>query len=115
VSTWVLGIARFQALASLKGHSAEKLDDRSAEAIEDQADNPATALEKKDTGMAIRQCLTELSEQHREILDLAYYHEKSVEQIAEIVGIPKNTVKTRMLRARMRLAELLKRAGVHRD
>jgi DNA-directed RNA polymerase specialized sigma24 family protein len=34
--------------------------------------------------------------------------------VAEIVGIPKNTVKTRMLSARTRLAGLLKGAGIER-
>jgi RNA polymerase sigma-70 factor (ECF subfamily) len=43
-----------------------------------------------------------------------YYHEKSVEEVAEIVAIPENTVKTRMFYARKKLAELLKEAGVER-
>jgi len=43
-----------------------------------------------------------------------YYHEKSVEEVAEIVGIPQNTVKTRMFYARKRLAELVKAAGIDR-
>jgi hypothetical protein len=42
-----------------------------------------------------------------EIIDLLYYHEKSVEEVAEIVGIPENTVKTRMFYARKKLAELV--------
>ncbi|MGN1286039.1 MAG: sigma factor-like helix-turn-helix DNA-binding protein, partial [Bradyrhizobium sp.] len=42
------------------------------------------------------------------------YHEKSVEDVAEIVGIPENTVKTRLFYARKKLAELLKAAGVER-
>jgi RNA polymerase sigma-70 factor (ECF subfamily) len=62
----------------------------------------------------IRQCLTGLSTEHREIIDLVYYHEKSVEEVAEIVGIPENTVKTRMFYARKKLAELLKVAGIER-
>jgi RNA polymerase sigma-70 factor, ECF subfamily len=115
VSTWVLGIARFKALSALRHRPAEMLDDHAADAIEDPADNPATELEKKDTGTVIRKCLTELPAQHREIVDLVYYHEKSLEEVAEIVGIPKNTVKTRMSRARARLAGLLKRAGIERD
>jgi hypothetical protein len=45
---------------------------------------------------------------------LVYYHDKSVEEVAQIVGIPENTVKTRMLYARKRLAELLKAAGIER-
>ncbi len=48
----------------------------------------------------IRECLHGLSAEHREIIDLVYYHEKSVEEVAMIVGIPENTVKTRMFYAR---------------
>jgi RNA polymerase sigma-70 factor (ECF subfamily) len=115
VSTWMLGIARFKALSALRRRPAENLDEQAAKAIEDPAGDPATELEKKDTSTVIRKCLTELPAQHREIIDLVYYHEKSLEEVAEIVGIPKNTVKTRMLRARARLAKLLKRAGIERD
>ena len=108
------GIARFKALSALGRRRVEELDEQAAKAIEDPADNPATELEKKDTGAVIRRCLTELSAQHRKIIDLAYYHEKSLEEVAEIVGIPKNTAKTRMLRARTLLAGRLKRAGIER-
>ena len=48
------------------------------------------------------------------MIDLVYYHEKSVEEAAAIMDIPANTVKTRMFYARKKLAELLKRAGVER-
>jgi RNA polymerase sigma-70 factor (ECF subfamily) len=115
VSTWILGIARFKALSALRRRSLEPFDHESATVVEDPADTPATALEKKDTSQIIRQCLTELPVQHREIIDLAYYHEKSLEEVAEIVGIPKNTVKTRMFRARSQLAGLLREAGIRRD
>jgi RNA polymerase sigma-70 factor (ECF subfamily) len=114
VSTWVLGIARFKALSTLRRRPVESWDDQTAKAVEDPADNPAIALEKKDTSMLIRRCLTALPARHREIIDLAYYHGKSLDEVAEIVGIPKNTVKTRMLRARMRLAGLLRGAGIER-
>jgi RNA polymerase sigma-70 factor (ECF subfamily) len=114
VSTWVLGIARFKALSAHRRRPIEAFDDEAANAIEDPADNPAAALEKKDASTIIRKCLTALPVQHREIIDLAYYHGKSLEEVAEIVGIPKNTVKTRMLRARTRLAGLLKDAGIGR-
>ena len=66
------------------------------------------------TSNALRKCLTSLSAEHREIVDLVYYHEKSVEEVAEIVGIPENTVKTRLFYARKKLADLLKAAGIER-
>jgi RNA polymerase sigma-70 factor (ECF subfamily) len=114
VSTWLLAIARFKALSALRRRPDEELDDETAEAIEDPSDDPEIALEKKDKSAAIRKCLERLSAEHREIIDLVYYHEKSVEEVAQIVGIPENTVKTRMFYARKRLAELLKAAGIER-
>jgi RNA polymerase sigma-70 factor (ECF subfamily) len=114
VSTWLLAIARFKALSALRRRSDEELDDETAEAIEDTSDDPEVALDKKDKSAAIRKCLQKLSAEHREIIDLVYYHEKSVEEVAKIVGIPENTVKTRMFYARKRLAELLKAAGIER-
>jgi len=114
VSTWMLSIARFKALSALRRRNEEELDDETADAIEDLADNPEVALAKKDKGTALRQCLDRLSTEHREIIDLVYYHEKSVEEAAGIVGIPEATVKTRMFYARKKLAELLKEQGIDR-
>jgi len=114
VSTWMLSIARFKALSALRRRPEEELDEETAERVEDQSDDPETALAKKDKGVLLRQCLTALSTEHREIIDLVYYHEKSVEEAAEIVGIPEATVKTRMFYARKKLSELLKEQGIDR-
>jgi RNA polymerase sigma-70 factor (ECF subfamily) len=114
VSTWMLSIARFKALSVLRKRPEEELDEQTAERIEDQSDDPETALAKKDKGALLRQCLTALSAEHREIVDLVYYHEKSVEEVAGIVGIPEATVKTRMFYARKKLSELLKEQGIDR-
>lgn len=114
VSTWLLAITRFKALSALRRKKDAELDDETAAAIEDTSDNPEVAVAKKDTGNALRNCLARLSQDHREIVDLVYYHEKSVEEVAEIVGIPENTVKTRLFYARKKLAELLKEAGIER-
>jgi RNA polymerase sigma-70 factor (ECF subfamily) len=114
VSTWLLAITRFKALSALRRRKDAELDDEAAAAIEDPSDNPEVTAQKKDTSEALRKCMTSLSQDHREIIDLVYYHEKSVEEVAEIVGIPENTVKTRLFYARKKLADLLKAAGVER-
>jgi RNA polymerase sigma-70 factor (ECF subfamily) len=114
VSTWMLSIARFKALSVLRRRPEEELDEETADAIADQADDPEVALAKKDKSAVLRQCLTKLSAEHREIVDLVYYHEKSVEEVAGIVGIPEATVKTRMFYARKKLSELLKEQGIDR-
>ena len=59
-------------------------------------------------------CLSQLSAVQREVIDLVYYHEKSVADVARIVGVPRNTVKTRTFHARRRIGMLLKAAG-HAD
>ena len=113
VSTWLLAIARYKALSALRRRSDEHLDDRMAATIEDTADDPETAVYKVDRNAIVQKCLTRLSPAHREVLDLVYYHEKSVDEVARIVGVPAATVKTRMFYARNKMADLLKQSGVH--
>jgi len=113
-STWLLAIARYKALSALRRRTDQELDDDKAATIEDPGDSPEVAVLKKNKGEVLRQCLTALTPEHREIIDLVYYHEKSVEEVAQIVGIGENTVKTRMFYARKRLSELLKAAGIDR-
>lgn len=112
VSTWLLAIARYKAISWLRKRREEQLDVEAAAAVEDPCDDPEVAMQKKDRSEILRSCLTRLSNEHREIIDLVYYHEKGVEEVARIVGIPANTVKTRMFYARKRLSELLSAAGV---
>jgi len=114
VSTWLLAIARFKALSVLRRKPDEELNDTGAAAVPDPTDDPEVAVQKKDTGEILRECLNALSREHREVIDLVYYHEKTVEEVAQIVGIPEATVKTRMFYARKKLAGLLKSAGVDR-
>jgi RNA polymerase sigma-70 factor, ECF subfamily len=64
-------------------------------------------LQKKNRAEVLRQSLARLSPKHGEIIDLVYYHGKSVKEVAEIVGISEATVKTRMFYARKKLAELV--------
>jgi RNA polymerase sigma-70 factor, ECF subfamily len=114
VSTWLLAIARFKALSSMRRKPDEELDEETAGAIEDSSDDPEVAFQKKDKGEVLRACVQKLSPEHREVIDLVYYHEQSVEDVARIVGIPEATVKTRMFYARKQMSELLKAAGVDR-
>jgi RNA polymerase sigma-70 factor (ECF subfamily) len=112
VSTWILAIARNKALSKLRRRSAQALNDRVAETIEDPADDPELSLQKRQRASALFDCLKRLSAAHREIIDLVYYHGKSIDQVAEIISVPRNTVKTRMFYARNRLATLLAEVGL---
>ena len=114
VSTWLLAIARNKALAVLRRRTTEELDDERAAAIEDPGDNPEIMMENRQKTEILRKCLTQLSPTHREVIDLVYYHEKSIDEVGEITGVPRNTVKTRMFYARKRIAELMTVQGTGR-
>ncbi|MGE0502420.1 MAG: sigma-70 family RNA polymerase sigma factor [Rhizobiaceae bacterium] len=111
VSTWLLGIARFKALSARRKRRESELDEETAAAIADDADTPEVMAMKEDKGAAIRRMVDALPEEHRTVIDLAYYHGRSVTEIGDVLGIPVATVKTRMFYARKKLGEALAAAG----
>jgi RNA polymerase sigma-70 factor, ECF subfamily len=110
VTTWLLSIARFKALSARRRRTDAALDETIETTVADSADNPEIALQKKSRGELVRAAMMKLSADHRDILDLVYYHENSVEDCALILNIPVATVKTRMFYARKKLAELVQDA-----
>jgi RNA polymerase sigma-70 factor, ECF subfamily len=110
VSTWILAIARFKAWSA--GRQVRQdidLDEFEVLSIADTAEGPEVAVLKQDRAAQLRRCLAQLSPEHREIIDLVYYHDKTIAEIVDIIHVPRNTVKTRMFYARKRLEGLLKR------
>ena len=112
VSTWIMSIVRFKALSVRRCHPESGVDLKVAETIADPSLSPEQIVLETDRRVQLRACLSKLSPDHRTIMDLVYYHDKTIEEVAEIVGAPKNTIKTRMFYARRRLAWLLSR---HQD
>ncbi len=115
VATWMLSIARNHALSFMRKRQDDALDDKQAATLPDPSDDPEIVAQKFDKAGTLRRCIDRLSPEHREIIDLAYYHEMSIDEVATIVGIPVATVKTRMFYARKKLAEFLKEAGIDRE
>jgi RNA polymerase sigma-70 factor (ECF subfamily) len=110
VSTWLISIARFKALSARRRRVDLELGEEIETSVADPADDPEAALQEKHRSELLRQALSRLSSEHRKIINLVYYHEKSIAECAEILGIPAATVKTRMFYARKKLAELVKDA-----
>ena len=110
VATWLLSIARFKALSARRRRTDAELDEGIESTLVDPSNDPETALQEKNRGEVLREALTRLSTEHSEIIDLVCYHEKSIEECAQILAIPSATVKTRMFYARKKLAELGERA-----
>lgn len=113
-SSWMFGIARNKALSVMRKRSEYTLDDEMAEKISDDADTPEQAAMKGSKAERIRQCLEKLKPNHREIVELVYYQEKTIKEVSDIIGIPENTVKTRMFHARKQLTTVMQQAGIDR-
>jgi len=61
---------------------------------------------------AVRKAMLDLSDDYRMVVILRHYCQRSYQEIAELVGIPEKTVKSRLYTARQLLAQALRRLGV---
>ena len=103
-STWMFAIARHKALRTLRQQPAIATDPATMAGQPESGPGPETRLVDKDM---VRQALRQLSTEHREVLELAFYHGYSYQEIAEIADCPLNTVKTRVFHAKSRLRKAL--------
>ena len=62
----------------------------------DVSDLPSGAMEKEQEREFVRSVLVEMPEHLREVLVLSYYHRFPYKEIAEILGVPLGTVKSRL-------------------
>lgn len=107
VSTWLLGIAYRRALKIM-----EKDRIRSQRFAPEAISNEPEVPGREPTNQEILHewldaGLERLSPDHRAVIELTYYHGYSYQEIAEIMGCPTNTVKTRMYHARANLKKWL--------
>jgi RNA polymerase sigma-70 factor (ECF subfamily) len=109
VATWLIAIARNKGLTELRRRREEQLDDNLAAAIEDPADSPTSAMDRQDRSTILHRCLANLSPQHQEVINLVYYQEKEIKEVARFIGAPINTIKTRMFYARSHMSSCSRR------
>jgi RNA polymerase sigma-70 factor, ECF subfamily len=108
VLTWILSIARGKTFGT--GPKPGNRLDR--DAAGERTGEPDAPLQVQDRNTVLRKCIKRLPAEHREVIDLVYYQEQSVESVAAILGIPCSTARSRVFYARKRLADELKKSGV---
>ena len=108
VSTWIFGIAYKQAVKRLEREGRHRLDrlPEDWESMEDtlSVDSEISRLQREES---LEKAMRRLSERQRSVVELTYQFGYSYAEIAEIVGCPVNTVKTRMFHARAQLRRIL--------
>jgi RNA polymerase sigma-70 factor, ECF subfamily len=109
--TWLYRIAvntaislkrKQRAVLRLGGPAAEPLDPS-------DLSRPGHALEQAEQGQRVQQALGRLSPEHRAVLVLKDMEGQKYEAIAEVLGVPIGTVRSRLHRARLELRELLEK------
>lgn len=108
VSTWIFGIAYKQAIKRLEREGRARLDklpdDWENESEHLSVDSAVSTLQLQEM---LDKAMQRLSPTHRSVVELTYQFGYSYAEIAEIVGCPVNTVKTRMFHARTQLRRIL--------
>jgi len=107
--TWLVTIARSRALDRLRMLSSRsRFVDADEQAGHDQVIDTAQELVKSEQGKIVRQALGELPHEQRRTLLLAYFEGLTQAEIAERLGDPLGTVKTRMRTGLIKLRALLR-------
>lgn len=113
VSTWIYSITRNKMVSWLRKTREVTLDDeRMVLDIVDTAATPEETREQEDMKQQLVRMMNHLTDEHRDVLRLTYFEDKSVREVAAILDISDNTVKTRMFYARKRLGQMLEKAGL---
>jgi RNA polymerase sigma-70 factor (ECF subfamily) len=105
LSTWIYAITRNAAVSVLRGRR-RTVSLSEPDVLEQLESLPAEDKTDADE-MALRRHFEALPEKQRQAVTLYYLDERSVEEVAEMMGAPVNTVKTHLHRARARLAAVL--------
>jgi RNA polymerase sigma-70 factor, ECF subfamily len=116
-STWIYRITFNQAL-NLKARVRYKVPHVSYQTLTEEASvagNPSDAIEDLGRDQVLSECMVHLPEVYQSALRLYYWMEYSVPEIAVFLGVPQNTVKSYLHRARIALRALLEQKGYTKD
>ena len=113
VSTWIFGIARHKALDAMRrtGRQQREVDLDGIAELPQTEESPFDGIQRKQVASLTQRALAGLSREHQEILRLVFYEELPYEEIAALLSIPTNTVKTRVYYAKQHLKQQLERLG----
>jgi len=116
VSTWLFSVARHQALDFQRGEQRNTLKNKRYEhsALSSEApENPEHQTDQNIMKAAIANGMSELSPEQQMVLFLTYYQGMAYQEIATVLDIPVNTVKTRVHSAKQKLRKILEPKQLH--
>ncbi len=115
VITWIYAIARHLTYRALREKRPEEsLEEKEMHVFVSEKDPFRDCLESELRSL-IKRALNEIPLKHREVLDLIFLHGLTYEEVAKILDVSINTVKTRVFYAKKKLREILEEMGVRKS
>ena len=108
---WLLSIVHHKAFSLLRQKPTSSLDDHDNEPASD-APSPDRLVVMAEQRQVVHTGLSQLSTEHRAVLELVFYQGLSLNEVAEVCGCPVGTVKSRLSYAKNMLRGLLNRQGI---
>ena len=105
---WLLGIVHHTAMKAIRNRT-NYIDDVAEETIREDQPSPEEQAQVKDERRWVRQGMQSLSPEHRAVLELVFYQELSLNEVAQVFDVPLGTVKSRLSYARTHLRGVLAR------
>ncbi|WP_409523695.1 RNA polymerase sigma factor [Nitrincola sp. MINF-07-Sa-05] len=110
VKTWLFGIAHFKVMDHYRTQKKhEHLDEAEDIADESPGVQQEQLVSAAQDARLLKQAMSKLSAEHREVLHLAFYEDLNYREIGEIFGVPEGTVKSRIFHAKNLVKKQLER------
>lgn len=110
VKTWLFSVVRNVAVDRRRRRWLESLAPwrRSAAGVRGESGgDPAEALESAQRAAHVRAALARLAERQREVLELVFFHELTLEEASAVMGVALGTARAHYHRGKLRLLALL--------
>jgi RNA polymerase sigma-70 factor (ECF subfamily) len=114
VKTWLFGIGRRQAYNSLRRRNLALTDDTVLDQTPGDEPEPEMAALQNADRQALTDAIARLRPVHREVLLLAFVHDLSYTEMAELLDVPLGTIRSRLSNARRLLRAILETAETER-
>jgi RNA polymerase sigma factor (sigma-70 family) len=111
VRSWIFGMAWRKVIDVHRANRRLSFSDDLPE-MEDEGPAAVALIEQEQDSRRLRGCLEGLKDDHRVVIDLAFYQDLGYREIAEVLGVPEGTVKTRVFHAKKLLLHCLERNGL---
>ncbi len=107
LSTWMLGIAWRVVQEWRRKRPAQFIDPADAEVLLHASGDPEQGHGQRELALAIERAAAQLPVDQLDAFVLAEFHGLTMSEVAGVLGVPENTVKTRLFRAKEKLRKLL--------